>query len=221
MTGCGKIIPAIDLEGFKIIDEEADSIYLTYEEIGKIHRLDLSEDEVLALHRDIFVLGCLTGMRFSDVSSLRFSDMRNGMLYKKMNKTDSRVIIPLRKEAQEIFTNRITETGVHISGPVFNRNIKEIAKQAGITELVTISYKRGTQDVVETKPKSDLVTSHSCRRSFCSNEYLANTPINLIMKISGHRTHKDFFKYIKISEEEAAQKVQEIWASRNSMCSLP
>ena len=212
-----KIIPPIDMEDFKILDEETDAIYLTYEEIGKIYTADLSHDPTLILYRDMFVLGCLTGLRFSDYSTLRGSDLRNGLLYKKANKTDSWVVIPLRREAIDIFNKHFTKNVPTISNPVFNRYIKEIAELAGISQPITFSYKKGNKDVSVTKPKSHWITSHTCRRSFCTNEYLAGTEISLIMKISGHKTHKDFFKYIRVTQEEAARKIQEIWETRNNM----
>jgi integrase len=212
-----KIIPPIDMQDFKILDEEADAIYLTYEEIGMIYKVDLSYDPTLLLYRDMFVLGCLTGLRFSDYSTLRGSDLRNGLLFKKTNKTDSWVVVPLRQEAAEIFNKHFDKGVPTISNPVFNKYIKEIADLAGISQGITFSYKKGNRDISVTKPKSRWITSHTCRRSFCTNEYLAGTEISLIMKISGHKTHKDFFKYIRINQEEAALKVQEIWNARGGM----
>lgn len=212
-----KIVPPIDITDFKIMDEETDAIYLSYDEIGKIYNLDLSHDPTLTLYRDMFILGCLTGLRFSDYSTLRGSDLRNGLLYKKTNKTDSWVVIPLRKEAVSIFNTHYKDTVPTISNPVFNRYIKEIGQLAGISQPVTFSYKKGNKDISVTKPKCQWITSHTCRRSFCTNEYLAGTEISLIMKISGHKTHKDFFKYIRVTQEEAARKIQEIWEARNNM----
>ena len=43
-------------------------IYLTEEEINKIHSLKLPYKEEVA--RDIFILQCWTGQRFSDIKSL-------------------------------------------------------------------------------------------------------------------------------------------------------
>lgn len=37
------------------------------------------------------------------------------------------------------------------------------------------------------------------------------------MKISGHKRTKDFYKYIRITPEEAANKIKELWLSRNDM----
>jgi len=71
--------------------------------------------------------------------------------------------------------------------------------------------------VVEVKPKNEWITSHTCRRSFCTNEFLAGTPVELIMKISGHKSVKDFYKYIRITPEEAGQKIKELWLQRDQM----
>ncbi len=212
-----KIIPPINLGDFKILDEEADAVYLTYDEVAAIYKLDLTNYPELELSRNLFVLGCLTGLRFSDYSTLEFKDYRKGMLFKKTNKQDNWVVIPLRHEATEIFIRLFQNGKEKISNPVFNRQIKEIAAMAGITEKATFSYKKGNKDVIITKPKAQFVTSHTCRRSFATNEYLAGTDVNLIMKITGHKTFKDFFKYIRVSQEEAAKRMQEVWSARDNM----
>jgi len=46
---------------------------------------------------------------------------------------------------------------------------------------------------------------------------LAGTPVDLIMKISGHKSLRDFYKYIRITPEEAGQKIKEIWQNRGDM----
>lgn len=48
------------------------------------------------------------------------------------------------------------------------------------------------------------VLSHTARRSFATNAYLAGLPPISIMKITGHKTESSFMKYIKISEKENA-----------------
>lgn len=78
-----KIIPAIDLTDFKILDEETDAIYLTVQEIRELYNADLTAHPEWCRFRDLFVLGCFTGLRFSDFNSIRPEDIRKGMLYKK------------------------------------------------------------------------------------------------------------------------------------------
>jgi integrase len=64
------------------------------------------------------------------------------------------------------------------------------------------------------KPKYAWITSYTCRRSFSTNEFLAGTSVELIMKISGHKSVKDFYKYIRVTSEEAGQKMKELWLER-------
>ena len=211
------IIPSIDLDGWKILDEEVDAVYLNWNEIKRIFMVDLSKHRHLMNYRDDFVLGCMTGLRFSDFSKLVSEDLRDDMLYKKQQKSDHWVVIPLRPEAQEILHRRFNKNVPPPTNAEFNRHIKKIAELAGISENIKHSHKKGNKDIVEIKPKFAWITSHTCRRSFCTNEFLAGTPVELIMKISGHKSVKDFYKYIRVTPEEAGQKIKALWLERDGM----
>ena len=212
-----KIINELDLSGFKIVEEEADAIYLTPEEINIILHLDLSEKPYLCKYRDLLVFGCLTGLRFSDFSIICSEDVRDGMLYKKQQKTKHWVVVPLRDEANHIFINSFNRNIPVISNPDFNYYIKEVGKVANFTQSIKHSHLKGNKTIVETKPKYQLITSHTCRRSFCTNEFLAGTPVELVMKISGHKSLKDFYRYIKIAPEQAGQRIKELWQQRGEL----
>jgi integrase len=212
-----KIIAPIDLTDFKIPEEDSDAIYLSHQEIIAIYQTDLSAHAHLIEYRDLFVLGCLTGLRFSDFSTLKPEDLQRDMLYKKQEKSDHWVIIPLREEAKHIFTRQFKEKIPALTNPEFNRHIKTIGKLAGLNRSIKFSYKKGNKSIEVVKPKYDWITSHTARRSFCTNEFLAGTPVELIMKISGHKRTKDFYKYIRITPEEAANKIKELWMKRDGM----
>jgi integrase len=168
-------------------------------------------------YRNDFVLGCLTGLRFSDFSNLSETDIVGDLLRKKQQKSDHWVVIPLRREAKVILSERFQRKVPVYSNGKFNFHIKNLAKLAGINQLVKHSYKKGNRTIVEIKPKYKWVTSHTCRRSFCTNEFLAGTPVELIMKISGHKSVKDFYKYIRITPEAAAIKLKELWDERSRL----
>jgi integrase len=127
------------------------------------------------------------------------------------------VVIPLRPEASEILIHRFKKVVPCVTNPELNRHIKEVGKLAGLNEVIKGSYKKGTEDVEVIKPKYAWITAHTCRRSFCTNEFLAGTPTELIMKISGHKSLKDFYKYIRITPEEAGNRIREIWERRGEM----
>jgi hypothetical protein len=55
-----------------------------------------------------------------------------------------------------------------------------------------------------------LVNSNQC-------EFLAGAPVELIMKISRRKRSKNFYKYIRISPEEAANEIKELWIKRDGI----
>lgn len=212
-----KIIEPIDLTDYKVPDETSDAIYLNFEEIAAIYHADLSRFPELTADRNRFVAACLTGLRFSDFSRIQPHDLRGDLLYKKQQKSDHWVVVPLRREARQMLQALFEQNIPVSSNPEFNRNIKMIGKLAGLQQLITFSYKKGGTLVPVTKAKCDWITSHTARRSFCTNEFLAGTPVKIIMQISGHKKEKDFYRYIKISPEEAAGIIKKIWMERNNM----
>jgi integrase len=123
----------------------------------------------------------------------------------------------LREEAKSIFTRQFKDKIPALTNPEFNKHIKTIGKLCGITRPIKFSYKKGNQIIEINRPKYEWITSHTARRSFCTNEFLAGTPVELIMKISGHKRTKDFYKYIRISPEEAATRIKKLWEERNGM----
>ena len=209
-----KVIPYIDLSGYKVMEEEVDTVYLSWEELSLIYHLDLSQNTQLEKYRDLFVLGCLTGFRFSDYSDIRPEEVRGEMLYINQAKTLSTVVVPLRKDAKRILIDKYNMQMPQVSNANFNYYIKEVAKLAGIDEKIKIVHKRGNEVRDETRPKYAWITSHTCRRSFCTNEFLDGTPTNLIMAISGHKTEKAFRRYIKADQVQKAHMIKKIWDTR-------
>lgn len=209
-----KVIPFIDLSDYKVLEEDVDAVYLSWEEISSIYHLDLSKHQHLEKYRDLLVLGCLTGFRFSDYSTIKPDEIRSGMLYVTQTKTLTTVVVPLRNDAKTILIDKYKMQMPQVSNANFNEYIKEVCKLAGITDQVKITHKRGNKITEEVRPKYAWITSHTCRRSFCTNEYLAGTPTDLIMTISGHKTEKAFRRYIKADKVQKAYMIKQLWDSR-------
>ena len=70
-----RIIPPIDMEGWTILEEEVDAVYLPWIQVKLIYEVDLTSHPHLESYRDDFVLGCMTGLRFSDFSRLMKNDL--------------------------------------------------------------------------------------------------------------------------------------------------
>ena len=121
----------------------------------------------------------------------------------KQQKTGNHVVIPVRPELQAIlekYDNRLPRTYEQ----KVNYLIKEIAREAGITEKVEVSYIENGEKKSRLVEKCDLVKTHTARRSGATNMYLAGIPTIAIMKVTGHKTEREFMKYIKITEEQTA-----------------
>ncbi len=209
-----KIIPYIDLTCFKCLEEDVESVFLNWRELSKIYRLELSENPWLVKYRDIFIVGCLTGFRFSDYSTLNIDHLQDGMLHVRQYKTGNPVVVPLREDTRHILIDKYDMRLPKVSMENFNLYIKEVVKLACIDEPVKISYKRGNQLIEETRPKYAWVSSLTARRSFCTNEYLAGTPSDLIMAVSGHKTEKAFKKYIKVDHIKKARMIKKLWENQ-------
>lgn len=80
---------------FKKPTEEVDKIFLTDEEIQKISALDLSGQGSIEATRDLFVIACYTGFRFSDFSTIKREHIDDEFITKKTLKTKAKVVIPI------------------------------------------------------------------------------------------------------------------------------
>jgi len=94
-----------------------------------------------------------------------------------------------------------------ISNQKMNEYLKELGELAEMNENILLSSTKGGKKKSETFKKSELITVHTARRSFATNAFVMNVPSISIMKITGHKTEKAFLKYIKISQEENANKL--------------
>ena len=195
---------------FKVLQEDVDSIYLTKEELGKIYRLDLSDNKTLEQTRDAFVLGAFTGLRFSDIQNLKPENIGiDGIIKTTAIKTKKQVCIPIGNVTKLILKKYFPQLPRIYSNQKFNDYLKIIAEQAGLLDEVTITHSNGGVHTPYKYKKCELVSTHTARRSFATNMMLEGVPIGQIMMITGHKTQESFFKYIKIRPNDNASKLKD------------
>jgi len=195
---------------FMVVHETADSIYLTLDELTAIWQLDLNNDPTKERARDLFLIGCFTGLRVSDYNNLKPSSIKeiNGvkMFVVKTQKTKKMVAIPMHPIVNAILT-KYNGIPARMHDQKINQNIKEVARLAAIDEVIETTATVGGLEVTNRQPKFKLVSTHTARRSFCTNAYLNDMDSLDIMAISGHTSEKDFLKYIKVTPEQRAVKM--------------
>lgn len=203
----------INRKGFKVIRTDVENVYLNEDEIQRLFDLDLTDNKEWNQARDIFLIGCYTGQRFGDYSRIN-PDMKrtlsNGMpgIELFQQKTQQKVTIPIKPELDMIL-KKYNYQLPRVYEQKINQRIKFVAEKAGITDLIPIEESKGGFIKKTTVAKNLLIKTHTARRSFCTNMFLAGFSVISIMKISGHKTDKEFMKYIKISEEENATVLSE------------
>ncbi len=193
----------------KGVTEPSDSTYLTEAELVKMFEYDLSNNFRLERVRDLFLIGCWTGLRFSDFTTIQPGDINGDRIRVRTKKTNHKVIIPIHKTVREIFEKYHYELPSAISNQKFNKYISEVAELAEISEPFTKTITRAGKIETTTLPKYKFVTSHVARRSFATNAYKRKVEPLLIMAITGHKTETEFLKYLKVTEEEKAQMFQD------------
>ena len=197
---------------FKTVSMESFSIYLTESEIDALYKVDLSKNKKWELARDIFLIGYYTGQRISDYNGIKKEQIKNfegnEVFEFNQQKTSKRIYVPIHSRVKEIMNERYNGfPPPKLNSPDINEFIKEAGREAEINEEITIKKIIGGKKSIDRDYKYNLIVSHSARRSFCTNAYLSKMPVIDIMSISGHSTEREFYKYIKVTQQERAIKI--------------
>ncbi len=205
---------------FKIQGEKTESIYLNEKELQEIYELDLSYVPRLDRVRDLFLVGCWTGLRFSDFSTIAPENIKGDFIEIETQKTKNKVTIPIHPTVKAIM-NKYKESSVNslppsISNAKMNEYIKEFAKEVtSLKETITSkTYTKAGLNVTENLNRYKLITTHTARRSFATNLYKDKVPAYTIMQITGHKTEKAFLSYIKVSNDEHAKILELHWKEK-------
>lgn len=199
-------------KAFHVYTEDTDTVYLNESELKQLKNTDLSQTPYLDRVRDWFLLLAWTGCRFSDLEKIGKTDIVDDFITFRQQKTNTKVKIPLHPVVIEILQKYNYNLPEPISNQRFNEYIKEVAERAGINSMETITRTVGGKLQSTQHPKYELISTHSGRRSFCTNMYKCGLPTLMIMSISGHKTEKSFLKYIKIKQDEHAEMMKQAWA---------
>lgn len=207
---------------FKAPDKESFAVVLSIAEINQLANLKLKGTDMEC--RDIFLVGCYSGLRQSDFGNIKpafFSEEDDGgekvtVLSVNTQKTTTAVKIPVVDNFLAI-VKKYNYNLPSISSKVLNERIKKIAEQAGITDEVTFkSFKGGEQKEV-VMPKWKLIASHTCRRSAITNMYLYyEIEAERIMRISGHKDYDTFRKYVRFGDNANAIEVGKKLTKKNN-----
>jgi integrase len=196
---------------------EPDVIALSAAELAALEELPLAMGTRLEKARAWFLLACYSGLRYSDLVSIRPQHLRPATdklpahLRLTAQKTRAVVNVPLSARALVIVERLLagelaTLKSQPITNPVLNRFLKELGQLAGIDSPVeVIRYRGGVADVA-TCPKYEKLTVHTARRTFVTLNLGKGMSAEFVMKLTGHTSYKSFQRYVNLTPQRVAEE---------------
>ena len=130
----------------------------------------------------------------------------DGKINISMKKTGNPVTIPVHPVVRKISVKYNYDFPV-TSNQKMNVYLKEVGEAAKIEDNIIFSVDNKGKKETILRPKYELITTHTGRRSMVCNLYKAGVPAETIMRISGHKSHKQFMKYLRLTPEDHLDRV--------------
>lgn len=189
---------------FKIGKEETYNFRLK-----KVTKMRKNKIETLENVRDMFVLSCNLGQRYSDMVRISPENFKNGVFSIVQQKTGNKCHVPINTLSID---SRITfaileKYNYHApyTGDINNYNtyLHQLLYDIGEDFLDEVYIDNKINGIItrETKHRYQLISSHSARRSFATINTLRNIPRNKILRATGHSSEKAFSRYICYDDE--------------------
>lgn len=207
--------------------EKSDNIALSEKEIELITNQPLSSEHLQAV-RNLFVLMCWTGVRYSDLiqlTSVNIKSVDGGIRFFMFDtkKTEEPAVIKILPEAQHILD--LYDDGKAmprvITNQKFNDAIKEIMRityeanpDSSLAEYETVSFTAALDNDGRAGKKKEIyqrwqmVSCHTARRTFATNMKLRGNDSDVIRAATGHTTTKSLERYIKQTVVQRAMQLQ-------------
>ena len=135
-----------------------------------------------------------TGMRRSEILTLRWDQIRNGFIYLEKTKTKNKREIPINEELEKVF--------------------KEIRREQGLTSKCVFTYHSKTIRRVERAFKAALDRAkiedfkfHDLRHTFASHVIMRGGSLKDVQELLGHKTMAMTLRYAHLSQEHKKKAV--------------
>lgn len=192
--------------------------YLEWSEFLQILDVPLAT-QTLESVRDSFCFSCCTGLRVSDCSSLRWSQVNltadTPYISIIARKTTKRTIIELNQYSRKIIDRQLHD-GIHADDLVFhdvciqNKNIliKRIARIADIKGKVRELSFCGNRVVENMVDKADAISTHWGRHTFIVRALSLGISPMVVMQWTGHASFDSMKPYIAIADSAKKKNME-------------
>ena len=207
-------------EEFEEKEPEKEVIFLTLEELFALYNYDF-KNERLNKTKDLFCFSCFTGLRFSDVISLKREHITDGKIYKAQEKTNELIKNPIND-----FANAILEKYKDLENPLpqistqkLNEYIKECCQIISLEQPADRGFNKtiikrqiiGGKVKEESIPKWKAITFHTGRKTFITNSIMLGMNIKVLQEMGAPKKEKDLKKYLKIDDAFKSEVMNKTW----------
>jgi len=201
-----------DYSSLKYNSYETDNVALTKKQVFELYNFHFNNERLQRVV-DIFLIGCLTGQRFSDFSIFDKIDYNNGFLTKRQKKTKAKVVIPVDANIMlKTLLYRYDFNLPKISSQNFNSYLREALNKLESFQHETkkTSYKNGNA-IINVCKFWEMVASHTARRTFITVTLEDGWTYKEVMQVSGITDVKTLMKYDKVSNQRLNSKTKQTW----------
>ena len=196
---------------WKIPNEDGkDHFFLKHSEIQTLAKAKF--DSRLEKVRDLFLMGCYCGLRYSDLSTLKPIHVKDGLITKIALKTNEFVKIPVIPALQNLF-DKYWKGGnslPQITNQKGNEYLKELAKVAGLNRTFNYVQKKNKTSVENTYEAWQMMSWHVARHSFITNCIQLGVPQEVVRRVVGHSSFKTLKKYIQNDDDFNKKEIMKI-----------
>lgn len=187
---------------------------ITDEEFARIYQHRAS-NERLENVRQLFIIACTTGLRYSDIETLHTEHINYGeeVIQRIQRKTSQSVNIALNPLLEKMLKENNYKLPTPICNQDFNRYLKELFKEIGLDRNVQISRVVGKKRVVTDYKLYEIASSKMGRRYLCSS-LAGKVPDRTIMAMSGHHSVAAFHSYLCDTGEQEREAVMDVWQNK-------
>ena len=177
---------------------------------GRTYIKTVHDAAALAKARDIFCFCCFSSLRYSDAANLKRANISGESLTITTIKTADTITIELNKYARAILERYAdADFGEYALPPMTNQRmniyLKDLCELCEINKPITNTYYSGNERIDETRPKYELIGTHTGRRTFICNALMLGIPAEIVMKWTGHADYKSMKPYIDIANKAKAR----------------
>ena len=178
--------PNLELYNYRISSYDPSFLYFDEKKLEK-----LRTTEVLDLYqttKDILLILCYTGMRYSDYYTLQPEHIQDGVIIKYSKKTKVLFKVPIHPYIKHLFDKPL----VQWEGHYFNREVKKLCRALKFKDKVKM---KTDIDTYEEGEFWTFVSSHIGRHTMATSILLNKVPINVGLQWMGWTKPDMLFYY--------------------------